>query len=283
MGSEEKSKKGITLVIGSGAIKCAASIGMWQVLSEENIKIDMVVGCSAGSIYGAGIAMGMSVDEIKMWSERTWTTELMQDYMINLKASKDGSLKFNERSGLVNDSVLNKRVMDIFGERTFEGLKIPLIVVATDMMSGEKVALSKGKMFDAIRASIALPLIFPPWEIDGKLLVDGAASDPLPVDTAIKNGAGIIIAMGFMIDYRKKFKSLTAVQEQMTSIYMNNILKASFAFNNLAHHSEIFTIIPEFDEPLSMFDVGKIPGIIEKGAEAARKQVPHIKRLLASI
>ncbi len=283
MGSLEKSKKGVTLVIGSGAIKCAASIGMWQVLTEENINVDMIVGCSAGSIYGAGIAMGMSLDEIKMWSERTWTTELMQDYIINLKASKDGSLKFNEKSGMVNDEVLNRRLKDIFGDRTFKDLKIPLIVVATDMMTGEKVAISKGKMFDAIRASIALPLIFPPWEVNGNLMVDGAASDPLPVDTAIKNGAGIIVAMGFMIDYRKKFKSLTAVQEQMTAIYMNNILKASFAFNNLAHHSEIFAIIPEFDEPLSMFDIHKIPGIVEKGAEATRKQVPHIKRLLSSL
>jgi NTE family protein len=283
MSPQEKSKKGVTLVIGSGAIKCAASIGLWQVLTEENIKVDLVVGCSAGSIYGAGIAMGMSIDEIKMWSERTWTTELMQDYLVNLKASKDGSLKFNEKSGMVNDEVLNTRIRNIFGDRTFKDLKIPLIVVATDMMTGEKVAISKGNMFDAIRASIALPLIFPPWEINGNLLVDGAASDPLPVDTAIKNGAGIIVAMGFMIDYRKKFKSLTAVQEQMTAIYMNNILKASYAFNNLAHHSEIFAIIPEFDEPLSMFDIHKIPGIIEKGAEAARKQVPHIKRLLSSL
>ncbi len=275
-----ESQKGITLVIGSGAIKCAASIGMWQTLVEENIQVDMVVGCSAGSIYGAGIAMGMSVDEIKMWSERTWTTELMQDYLINLKASKDGTLKFNERSGLVDDSILNSRIKDIFQDKTFSELEKPLIVVATNMMNGEKISISKGKIFDAIRASIALPLIFPPWEIDGQLLVDGAASDPLPIDTAIQNGANIIIAMGFSIDYRKRFRSLTAVQEQMTAIYMNNILKASYAFNNLAHHSEIFTIIPEFDESLSMFDVHKIPKIIEHGAQATRKQIPHIKILL---
>lgn len=276
-------KTGITLVIGSGAIKCAASLGMWQVLVEENIEVDLVVGCSAGSIYGAGIALGMSLEEIKYWSERTWTTELMQDYIINLKASKDGSLKYNERSGLVNDSVLNSKFRDIFGEKTFADIKTPLIVVATDMMNGEKVAISEGKLFDAVRASSALPLIFPPWEINGKLLVDGAASDPFPIDTAIKNGAGIIIGMGFLIDYRKRMNSLTAVQEQMTTIYMNNILKASFAFNNLAHHSEIFTIIPEFDESLSMFDVHKIPGIVERGAEATRKQIPHIKKLLSAL
>ena len=66
----------------------------------------------------------------------------------------------------------------------------------------------------------------------------------------------------------------------MTSIYMNNILKNSFAFNNLAHHSEIFPIVPEFDGPVSMFDINKIPHIIERGREATREQIPHIKRLL---
>ena len=114
-------------------------------------------------------------------------------------------------------------------------------------------------------------------------MVDGAASDPFPIDTAIKNGDGIIIGMGFLIDYRRRLNSLTAVQEQMTAIYMNNILKASFAFNNLAHHSEIFTILPEFDESLSMFDVHKIPAIVERGAEATKKQIPHIKKLLSAL
>jgi len=88
--------------------------------------------------------------------------------------------------------------------------------------------------------------------------------------------------MGFNADYRSKFRSITAVQEQMTSIYMNNILKNSFAFNNLAHHSEIFPIIPEFDSAVSMFDIHKIPHLIEKAREATIEQIPHIKRLLAA-
>lgn len=273
--------KGVTLVIGSGAIKCAAVLGLWQVLIDEEIPIDMIVGCSGGSVYGAGMALGMSIEQVKKISEETWTTELMMDYMVNLRASKDGTLKFDERSGLVNDEVLNKRLSNIFQERTFEETRTPFLIVSTDMMTGEKITISSGRLYDAVRASIAIPMIFPPWEIDGRLLVDGAASDPLPIDIAIQNGANVIIAMGFTNDYKKKFKSLTAVQEHMTSVYMNNILKSTFAFNNLAHHSEIFPVIPEFDMPLSMFDVHKIPYIIEKGAEAARQAVPHIKKLLA--
>jgi len=275
-----KSKKKVALVIGSGAIKCAASIGMFQVLEEENINVDLVVGCSGGAIYGVGIAAGMNLADIQELSDSTWTKDLMQDYLSNLKASKDGTLKFNERSGLVDDSFLNEKLRSISGGRLFSDLKIPLVVVATDMMDGEPVELSEGDIFNSVRASLAIPVIFPPWEINGKLLVDGAASNPLPIDIAIQHGADIVLAMGFTIDYRTRFRSITAVQEQMTSIYMNNNFKNSYAFNNLAHHSEIFPIIPEFDSVISMFDIHKMPHIIERGREATLEQLPHIKRLL---
>jgi len=121
-------KKRVALVIGSGAIKCAASIGMFQVLEEENIEVDLVVGCSGGAIYGVGIAAGTPLEDIRELSDGTWTKDLMQDYMVNLKASKDGSLKFNERSGLVNDSYLNEKLRSISGGRLFSDLKIPHII-----------------------------------------------------------------------------------------------------------------------------------------------------------
>lgn len=275
-------KKRVALVIGSGAIKCAASIGMFQVLEEAHIDVDLVVGCSGGAIYGVGKAFGMELDEIKELSDKTWTKDLMEGYLVNLKASKDGTLAFNERSGMVNDRYLNDKLKNICGDRSFADSKIPFVVVATDMMSGEPVEFSRGNIFDAVRASLAIPMIFPPWELDGSLYVDGAASNPLPIDIAIQHGADIVLAMGFNADYRNKFRSITAVQEHMTSIYMNNILKNSFAFHNLAHHSEIFPIIPEFDSVVSMFDIHKLPHIIERGREATLEQLPHISRLLES-
>jgi NTE family protein len=94
--------------------------------------------------------------------------------------------------------------------------------------------------------------------------IDGGVSDLLPIDVTIQEGADIIIAMGFSLSYRKRFRSMTGVQEQLNSIYMNNILNATYAFYNLAHHAEIFPIIPEFEEPLSMFDLKRIPEIIKK-------------------
>jgi NTE family protein len=274
-------KKRIALVIGSGGIKCAAAAGLWRVLQEEGIIVDSVVGCSGGSLYAALIANHVDEKIMEEWSRTLWTSDIMHGYTENLKASKDGSLRFNERSGLVDDSVMNKKLHDIYGDLKFSDLQLPFKVVSTDLFSGEKVILSEGSVFDAIRASLAIPIIFPPWEVNGRLLIDGAASDPLPIDVAIQDGVDIIIAMGFPLDYRNRFRSMTAVQEQLNSIYINNILNSTYAFYNLAHHAEIFPIIPEFDGPVSMFDVDKIPDVIERGEQAARKQLPHIKRLLA--
>ncbi len=273
-------KRRIALVIGSGGIKCAAAIGLWRVLQEENIAIDRVVGCSGGSLYGALIANHADVHEMAEQSKALWTSDIMQGYTESLRASKDGTLRFNERSGLVDDSFLNKNLEKIFGRLTFSDLRLPLKIVATDMLNGEKVILSTGSLFDAIRASVAIPIIFPPWEVNGRLLIDGAASDPLPVDVAIQDGADIIIAMGFPLSYRGRLRSMTAVQEQLNSIYMNNILTSTYAFYNLAHHAEIFPVMPEFDGSFSMFDVDRIPEVIERGERATRVELPHIRRLL---
>jgi NTE family protein len=276
-------KKRIALVIGSGGIKCAAAIGLWRVLQQEGIPIDSVVGCSGGSMYSALIARQASVQKMEEMSREMWTSDIMQGYTANLKASKDGTLRFNERSGLVDDSILNEKLAAVYGGLNFADVHFPLKIVATDMLTGNKVILSEGGLFDAIRASLAIPIIFPPWEVGGRLLIDGAASDPLPIDVAIQDGADIIIAMGFTLDYRAKFRSMTAVQEQLNSIYMNNILTSTYAFYNLAHHAEIFPILPEFDGTLSMFDVDKIPEIVDGGEQATRRQLPHIKRLLSSL
>ena len=104
---------------------------------------------------------------------------------------------------LVDADETRERIASIYGERTFAGARIPLHIVATDFMTGEPVILSQGRVMDAIRASIAIPMIFAPYEVEGRLLMDGAVSNPLPVDVAIKEGCDIILAMGFelLIEY----------------------------------------------------------------------------------
>lgn len=104
--------------------------------------------------------------------------------------------------------------------------------------------LSEGRVRDAVRASIAIPYIWKPWQIGGRWLLDGCVSDPLPVDVAIRESADGILAMGFESPYPKAIRSATRYAFQVNSVYTNNLLRANYAFHNLAHHAEIIPVLP---------------------------------------
>lgn len=274
-------KRRLALVIGSGSVKCAAALGVWKVLNREGIELDMVVGCSGGSMYAAIIALGYDVETATQLTQSLWTEDLVAGYAGNLKAVMSGETDFNERSGIVDGALLMERISKAYAGKTFADTKIPLHITATDLRSGERVVMSQGSVLDAVRASIAIPLIFPPWEVDGKLLVDGAVSNPLPVDVAIKEEADIILSLGFDLPYRARLRTFNAVQAQLNAIYINNILRSTYAFYNVAHHAEIIALWPDFDKQISNFDTHQFPYIIEKGEQAIEQHVPYLRRLLA--
>lgn len=273
-------QKRLALVIGSGSVKCAAALGLWKVLQREGMKLDMVVGCSGGSLYAAGIAAGGDVEKFMTATLDLWDVDVMSGYASNLRAAMSREVSYNERSGLIDDALVWERLYATYGDMTFAETTAPLYVVATDFYSGEQVVLQQGRLADAVRASIAIPMIFPPWEIDGRLLTDGAVADPLPVDVAIREGAQIILSMGFELTLRKRMRSFNAVQSHLNAVYMNNILRATFAFYNAVHHAEIISLWPEFGEDISSFDVEKIPHIIAMGEKAAEEHLPYLKKLL---
>jgi NTE family protein len=123
-------------------------------------------------------------------------------------------------------------------------------------------------------------MVFAPHEVDGRLLTDGAVSNPLPVDVAIKEGCTIILAMGFELETRTRMRSFNAVQSHLNAVYINTILRAKYAFYNLAHHAEIIPILPDFERKIGSFDGTQLPYIIELGEQAAEAHVAYLKRLL---
>jgi NTE family protein len=268
------------LVIGSGSVKCAAALGLWKVLEREGIRLDMLVGCSGGSIFATGIAFGDEIAAIERNTLELWTEDLLSGYTSNLKAAMSGEARFTERSGLVDIQAAQARIASVYGERRFEQARIPLSIVATDFMTGEPVVLSSGRVMDAIRASIAIPMVFPPYELDGRLLTDGAVSNPLPVDVAIKEDCDIILAMGFELPYRNRMRSFNAVQSHLNAVYINNILRATYSFYNLAHHAEIIPVLPAFERDFGNFETAQLPYIIECGEKEAEQQVGYLKELL---
>jgi len=273
-------KKRLSIVIGSGGILCAASLGLIKALRREGIEPTLAVGCSGGSLYASVIALGMDDETSLALTTDLYKNDIVDGYVTNLRAAMSGETRFTESSGLVDDKVMLERLRAAFGEKTFTDTVMPLYIVATEFYSGEAVVISSGSLVNATRASSAIPMVFPPVKFEGKLLVDGAVSNPLPIDVAIKEGSDVIIAMGFELPMRKRMNSYTAVTAHLNSLYMNNILKSSFAFYNAASHAEIIPILPVFDHQISGFDGHQLPYIIEQGERAAEEQLPYIHRLL---
>jgi NTE family protein len=275
-------KKRVALVIGAGSVKCAAALGLWKVLKREGIEIDMFVGCSGGSLYASTMALGWDVDECERMTLAMWNRKVTErrDWASMLGAFLPKLFKFKGHFGMVHGEPLIRALEKPFGDRTFADTKRPLFIVATELLSGQQATLSSGRIVDAVRASIAIPYIWAPWEIDGKMMLDGCLSAPLPVDVAIKEGADVILAMGFESPYPRKIRSATSYAFHVNSIYTNNLFRANYSFHNLAHHAEILPIVPEFGEPVNLFDTHKFAHVIACGERAAEEQLPYLRQLL---
>lgn len=278
-------KKKVALVIGSGGIKCVAAIGIWKVLREADIPVDMVIGCSGGSVIGGNIALGYTSEKMTRNAEQLWTADITRKVdvaslwnILNL-----GRRNFKTQIGIFDDSVMSRNIARSMGEETtFADTLLPFFCMATDFHTGEAVVLSRGPLAKAVRISSGIPVIFKPIEWEGQLLMDGGLANPLPIDIAILQGADIIIAVGFETPVQPSVATPANYAMQMFNILVNQLLAKSFAFYNLAHHSEIIMIIPEFLENIKVNDVSKIPFIIEQGENEARKQIAYINELLAN-
>lgn len=177
-------KTRIGLTLGSGAARGLTHIGVLKALDELDIKIDCISGTSIGALIGAGYAMGMSWQEMEEIALKT-------DWKLMAKIfSPTLSLSY-----LTNNHYLNEFLYSVFGDKTFDDLKIPLSVVAADIESGKMVVINSGSILKAVRASISIPVIFSPVSYESYHLVDGGLVNPTPVDVTRAMGADKIIAV----------------------------------------------------------------------------------------
>lgn len=280
--SESVPRPRVAVVVGSGGIKCAAAVGMWKVLHREGIPVDFVVGCSGGSIYTAAMALGMDPAEAERHSYVMWEGLFHRFHYPSVARSLLSRwIGFNERLGLVDDRPVAAVMQSLYGDATFDDTRIPLHIAATDLRTGERVELRSGRVGDAVRASISIPVLLRPSLIDGRLLVDGGASDPLPVSIAIREGADLILAMGFESPPRERFTSLLSIAGQTSAIATNHLLRSTYAFYSAAHHAELVPLMPHFDHKIGLTDTHLLPHIIEQGEKAIEDELPHLRRFLA--
>lgn len=174
----------VSLILGSGGARGLAHIGVIKELEARGYAISSIVGCSMGALVGGFYAVG------KLASYESWVTRLaMWDVVRFLDIS------LTNRSGIMKGDLIMDQLRSLVGHRLIEDLPIPFTAVATDVVNKKEVWLNRGDLFDAIRASISIPGIFTPKEIDGRVLVDGGLLNPLPVAPATDERTDLTIAV----------------------------------------------------------------------------------------
>ena len=174
----------IGLALGSGSARGWAHIGVIRQLAEAGIEPDIISGTSIGALVGGAYCSGK--------------LDILEDWVLQLtKMAIAKNLDINIFSG--GGAIKGKRLFDFFreqiGDVAIEDLSKPFAAVATDLATGREVWLQKGSLMDAVRASLALPGLFTPAEIDGQWLVDGALVNPVPVSLCRVLGADFVIAV----------------------------------------------------------------------------------------
>ena len=256
----EPPKPRIGLVLSGGAARGLAHIGVLKALEEQGIKIDAIAGTSMGAVIGGLYASGYKIDELeKLALGINWQQALSdapprkdvpfrrkqddRDFLVKQKLSfrDDGSLGLplgviqGQNLALLLESLL-AHASDI---RDFDKLPIPFRAVATDIVSGEKMVFRKGHLPQVIRASMSIPAVFAPVEVNGRLLVDGGMVDNIPLDVAREMGVdiAIVVDIGTPLRNRKQLATVIDVlnqsitlmtqrnsQEQLATLHPNDIL-----------------------------------------------------------
>lgn len=254
----------VALVLGSGGVRGMAHIGVLEELHTAGIPIDLIVGCSAGSIAGALYADQACIESAKsaVWHIKT---NSILDFEI-------ASCRF----GFCRGTALRKILGSYLYATTFEELQIPLVIVSSDLHTGELITIGSGPLIPAIQASCSIPFVFVPCQYNGRILVDGGVINPVPVKVARDLGADLIIAVDLCELLDKTFP---------TNLFgvANRSAEIAFMWQNQACTRDADVVIRPRTCGIGTFDDTKKRALYEAGKRAAREQLPLIKHLTANL
>jgi NTE family protein len=255
---EAKKPVKIALVLGGGGSKGLAHLGAIKELEAAGLRPDLIIGCSAGAIVGA------------LYADNPELTGL-EETLFKMTRSDMLDTTWFSRLGVVKGNALQRFLKKQLRSKTFDELKIPLIVIATDLFTGETIELSQEDLPLAIGASCAIPGIFHPVFLHDRYLIDGGASSPVPVEIAKKYRAEMIIA----IDVSEKLPSakpshLFGIAKRGMEIMYRKLVESSLL------HADI-SIRMEFQD-VGMFSDHLHSQMFEHGRQKMIGMLPEIQK-----
>lgn len=286
----DNSRPSIALVLSGGGARGIAHVGVLKAFEKHKIPIDLIVGTSIGSIVGGLYCAGYSVNELEQIVKEIDWDDLYQDeteredlflgqkkdddrYLINIRF--DGLKPYIPPSFTPGQKLLsllsNKLLLAKFqAVKNFDQLKIPFRAISTDLISGKRYIIGDGDLAEAINASSAVPLLFSPVELNGKLLIDGGVRSNIAVDVAKDFGMDIVVAVDITSPLRLK-EELNApweIADQVTTIMMGT------AKNEQLQLADI-VIKPDL-KGIKSAEFSNVQRLIDKGEEAFNENLYDI-------
>ncbi len=259
---QQQKRPVIALVLGSGGARGYAHIGVLEVLEQQGIRPDFIVGTSAGSIVGSIYASGKSAAEM-----REIALKLKANDVRELNVSLKGFLDGKKVEDYVNEQVHNMPL---------QKMKIPMYVVATELKDGTKTVFNHGNTGQAVRASASIPSMFVPTKIRNIEYVDGGLVSPVPVEVARDLGADIVIAVDILAQ---------PIHTETTNVWglfnQNiNIMQGRLAEEELKDADIV--IQPDLREKAHIFDVKGREMTMQAGVDAAKEKLENIQWAIQS-
>jgi NTE family protein len=260
--AEEGRRPKIGLALGGGFARGIAHIGVLRAMEEHQIPIDVICGTSVGALIAATYASGTSLDEMERQSSET--------------TFRDFGRWTLSRMGMATNDRLEHFLHKFTPAQNFSEMKIPLCIVATDVVSGESVYFTDGEISPALRASCAYPGLFIPIEYRGRTLVDGFLTEAVPAVAAQKMGAELIISVHLepgLLD--AKPRNTIEVISRSFSIIQVGSMQAWRNATDVLIEPDVHRVL--WDEFV------KTPDLVAAGQFAAQIAMPRIKALIESL
>lgn len=286
----------IALVLAGGGAKGAAHMGVLKALEEMHVPVDIVIGTSMGAYVAGLYATGMSADEIESFIYSVdWNTGYRD--RVNRSQRRVRDKEYEDRYQLTTDlgvrldgvyaprgvvqgqnmlRILRETSGNLMPFQSFDDLVVPFRAVATDIIKLEPVVLDKGYLVDAMMASMSVPGALPPYEIDGRWLVDGGVTNNMPVDVARQMGADVVIAVDISTDYKSQeaFTNFLTVADQLS----NYLVRRSTELQAETLTEDDVLLRPQVGL-METTEFDKMPDAFVKGYQSAMEQSDHLKRL----
>jgi len=250
--------KKIGLILSGGGVRSMAHIGLIKCLNEENIKIDAVGGTSAGAVVAAMYAKGYEATQ-------------MLDFFKNTSLFKYSLYTFS-KPGIIDSEKFISTFEKIFPEDTFESLKIPTFITATNLLSGKLRYFSEGELIRPLIASSALPPVFSPIEINGNLYCDGGVLDNFPVEP-LKISTDILIG-----SYINPLEEISKKQIDTTLKLIYRVYQIGLDAKDIKKFDHCdYVFKPQNLNKIGVLDTKAIEQSFQLGYEHAKKEIDQIK------